>query len=55
MERYALQLDERTQDDRRGFCCYYYHPCAEEDSLFYLEDTRQAAVLSETLLHILGK
>ena len=51
MERYALRLDKRAQGDRRGFCCYY-HLCARQGSLLYLEDTRQEADLSETLLHI---
>ena len=52
MELYALQLDKRVQGERRGFRCCYYHPCAEEGSLLYLEDTQQEADLSETLLHM---
>jgi hypothetical protein len=50
MKRYALQLDKTAQGDR-GFCCCY-HIRAQESSQLYLEDTRQAADLSETLLRI---
>ena len=50
-EMLRLAVGRKGTGWQKRLCCFY-HPCAEEGSLFYPEDTRQAADLSEILLHI---